>query len=196
MSFPTYPNTPPPADYERTPLWSVERVQYESGFRQGYSLWHRPLYQYSLSYTNATDPRRKLIEDFVNTQRGGATPFLFTDPKTEHHFVSSAAIGYFVSSKQGRFYTAPQSWRVIPVSGAFSVISVLSGTLTQGVHYAYSQDNGLVTVFTASVNSSDSYRWSGTYARLCRLDTRAIDFSSRVWGSYRFDVAFDEELPT
>lgn len=194
MPYPVYPNTPPPADYDRQPRWSTEDVRYDTGDAQFSTRWWRPLYDYRLSYGNAQNARRQQIEDFWNTVKGATNPFFFVDPKSEHHFVQSAAAGYFVSSRMARFYTASQSWRVIPASGYFSFISALSGALTQGVHFAYSQDNGVLTVFSASVNSSDTYRWSGTYYRKVHFD-RQFRAGSRLWDNYDFSVEFTEVLP-
>lgn len=194
MPYSVYPNTPPPADYSREPKWATEDTIYDTGDSQSSTTWFRPLYDYRLNYNNAQSARRKQIEDFWNQQKGSVKPFLWVDPKTEHHFVSSAAAGYFVTSRQSRFYTAAESWRVIPASGYFSFISALSGTLTQGVHYAYSQDNGVLSIFSASVNSADSYRWSGTFYRKVRF-SRDFRAGSRIWDNYEFTVEFGEVLP-
>lgn len=194
MVYPVYPHSPPPANYDREPRWPSEDSRYETGKAQFSTVYVRPLYEYSLSYENAQDGRRKLIEDFWNQQQGHVRPFFFTDPKTEHHYVGSANIGFFVTSFAGRFYTDTNSWRVIPASGYFTVFTALSGNLTNGVHYAYSQDNGYFTVFTAFLNSSDTYSWGGTYFRKVHFN-RSFRPRSRLWGNYGFTVEFDEVLP-
>lgn len=193
MPTPVYPNSPPPANYDRSPQWSVEANRYFSGKAQFSTSYVRPLYDYTLSYENAPEARRKELEDFWNDRNGERLPFLFTDPKTEHHYANSVALGYFVSSRMGRFYTT-NSWRVLACSGYFNIFSALSGQLTNGVHYAYSQDNGFFTVFTAHINSTDTFRWTGTYARLCHFD-KDFNPKSRLWGNYAFNVDFYEVLP-
>ena len=193
MVIPVYPNSPPPANYDRMPNWSVEANRYFSGAAQFSTSFVRPLYHYTLNYENAEDARRKQIEDFWNDRNGERLPFFFTDPKTEHHFVNSVLTGYFVSSRQGRFYDS-NSWRVVPASGYWELFSALSGQLTNGVHYTYSQDNGFFTVFTAHVNSNDTFRWTGTYVKVCHFD-RTFNPKSRLWGNYAFSVDFYEVLP-
>lgn len=193
MVYPVYPHSPPPANYDREPLWNSEGSMYETGAAQFSTTYFRPLYNYRLSYENAQDTRRKLIEDFWNGRRGGTLPFLFTDPKTEHHFVGSINTGFFVTSRAGRFYDT-NSWQVIPMSGSFTLFTTLSGALTNGVHYAYSQDNGTFAIFTTALNSSDTYRWWGTFGRKCHFE-KSFRPASRLWGNYNFTVEFYEVLP-
>jgi len=193
MVLPVYPNTPAPADYDREPVWAVEGTRYETGVGQFSTTFHRPLYSYNLVYQNAQDDRRKQIEDFWNDRKSGTLPFLWTDPKTEHHYVGSIQTGYFVTSRQGRFYDV-NSWRVIPMSGSFTFHSVLSGALTHGIHWSFSQDNGFFTVFTTAINSNDAYWWHGTYGKKVHFD-KAFKPKSRLWGNYNFVVSFYEVLP-
>lgn len=194
MTYPVYPHSPPPADYDREPNWSTEGTVYDNGAAQFSTTYLRPLYSYNLVYQNAQDDRRKLIEDFWNQQKGHTLPFLFTDPKTEHHYANSVQTGYFVTSRQGRFYTETTSFRVLPMSGSFTFHSVLSGVLTHGIHWSYSQDNGVFTVFTTAINSNDAYWWHGTYGRKCHFD-KSFRPKSRLWGNYAFNVSFYEVLP-
>lgn len=194
MVYPVYPNSPPPANYDREPRWATEESRYETGAAQFSTTYMRPLYDYRITYENAQDSRRKLLEDFWNQQKGHTLPFLFTDPKTEHHYVGSAVTGFFVTSRAGRFYTDTNCWRVIPLSGSFTLFTTLSGALTNGVHYAFSQDNGTFAVFTTALNSSDTYMWGGTYGKKCHFD-RNFNPSARIWGNYGFRVEFFEVLP-
>lgn len=193
MTYPVYPHSPPPADYDREPMWNTEGTMYETGVAQFSTTYFRPLYNYRISYENAQDGRRKLLEDFWNDRKSGTLPFLFTDPKTEHHYVGSTQTGYFVSSRAGRFYDA-NSWRVMPMSGSFTFYSVLSGVLTHGIHWSYSQDNGTFQVFTTAINSNDAYWWHGTYGKKCHFE-KNFRPRSKLWGNYAFTVEFYEVLP-
>lgn len=194
MAYPVYPHSPPPADWEPTPNWAEEQSQFDNGAAQLSTLYYRPLYGYALNYQNAQEGRFNTLEDFFNGLRGGAGFFLFTDPRTAHHFVESTTVGFFVNSKQGRFYTKTNSWRVIPASGSFTLHSALSGSLTQGVHYTYSQDNGFFTVFTAAINSNDVYGWQGTFYKKCFFEPQFRP-RSRIWANYSFTLKFKEALP-
>lgn len=194
MTYPVYPHSPPPADFERSPNWAEEQTRFDVGAAQNSTTYFRPLYSYQLQYQNAQDGREQQLEDFFNSLRGGVGFFFFTDPMTKHHFSDSAATGFFVNSRQGRFYTKTDSWRVIPASGSFTLSSALSGDLSLGVHYAFSQDNGFFTVFTTALNSNDVYGWRGTFYHKCMFDPK-FRARSRLWNNFGFTLSFDEVLP-
>lgn len=192
MTYPVWPSSPAPADFTFEPVWASDDTRYESGGGQSATTYFKPLYEYTVNYQNAQGAKVTSLEAFWNLVKGHVTPWFWTDPRSQNHYVTSADLTTIVASRRlYRFYTQGNSWRCIPASGAFTFRSTLSGALTQGVHYAFSQDNGTVTIFSASVNSSDSYSWNGTYFKKVRFD-RNFRPSSRIWDNYQFSLEFYE----
>jgi len=187
-----FPVSPIWADMSREPLWRAEVNKFDSGLRQGATIFSRPLYRYILNGKNMNEVKQALLENFWNDAdlKGMTSPFLMKDP---YAYLSESVIqatSTDMTSGDGFYFRQVDSWTIIPDSAAIYIEDPRSGEMISTSHYVMSQDNGwchlLVPVSSHWVSSFE-------YFRKVAFES-TLNLSSPVWNIFSLSGLVIEEL--
>lgn len=147
MAFPLYPIVLP-ADTERERSWSVEQTFYDSGAYQGASARVRPMLTWDIPWKNINIIRQSSLEALFDVTFGGTLPFLIKDAYG-FRVASVLAVRSGITNAATLHLFDTNSWFVrADTTTIGSLFSASSGFVRLGVEYAYSQDDGILTVNT------------------------------------------------
>jgi hypothetical protein len=180
MALAVLVTSPLPADFARQPKWGETVLRYDSGARQASTTYIKPLYTYSINFSNFPRAKQSSLEAFYNDRNGPAEPFLMQDP-----YDNSSPGGVVVApntSPTSFWIVTSRGYPVIAKSGSLRLISTLSGVLTQNTHYVLEQDTGIIV---ASMRPSSLDTW---YVASCEFYKKVAFVSytenSRFWNMF------------
>lgn len=190
MPYPIFPVSPLPADLDRTPSWNTDRVRYDSGARQGFSTYARPLWEYDVSFSNMNEVKEAVLVTFIHSVRGMTDPFLMKDPY-DFRVNSVVAVRSGITNAATLFLYDTRSYQMrVDTFSIGSLFSSLSGYVRLGVEYGYEQDTGLFTVNTKAATDIWGVR-SGEFFRKCAFISDYRE-RSRLWNQFGATVKIEE----
>ena len=191
MALNIFPSSPLPAGLTREKFWNENITRYDSGARQGLTPFLRPLYRWSVPWSNINEIKQVVISEFWDTQKGQTTPFLMKDPDTFR--INS------VLAVNTNFTTLPVSANLYDTKSYFiradtttigSFTSALSGFVVLGTDYNYDQDTGMLTVH--SINSGDF--WTVSSAQFFHKCAFASSYKEQmiIWNQFSVRLEIEE----
>ncbi len=154
MALATLVISPLPADLTRDPQWGESAVRYDSGARQASTPYVKPLYRYSINFSNIPRSKQSSLEAFYHDRQGKVQPFLMQDP---YDYASHGGLIVRTGTNPSSFWAVTgRGYPVIAKSGSLRLVSALSGALTQGSHYVLDQDTGIIV---ASMRPTSADYW-------------------------------------
>ncbi len=191
MALPIFPSSPLPGGLKRTKKWNGNEANYDSGARQGFTAWKKPLFTWAIPWKNINETKQNTLTSFADDVRGTVDAFLIKDV---YEFAVGSVTLVSTNATQGgtlqTFDTKSYSIRV-DTTGIGSLTSALSGYVTLGTEYDYDQDSGVLTVNT--INAVD--HWSNpTTIEYFRKAHFKDDYSdtSIIWNQFSAGVVIEE----
>ena len=169
--------------------WGETDTMFQTGRAQTSTALSQPLMRWNIPFTNVMSADRRQIYNFYMNMKGPVGRFLMMDPDDFH--VASAGISFItgVNTFLGR---NEFGHRVIPASGHINIVTVLSGTLTNGIDYTLDQDTGIMT-YVLTPSATDSWSVQSTdFFRKCKFAGGYQDASPRVWSTFNITVKVEE----
>lgn len=191
MALPIFPVSPLPAEIRRTLRVNANVARYDSGARQGFSAWKKPLYRWEVPFRNMNEIKQNTLAEFSKDVFGPVMPFLMKDP---YDYTVASVTLVNTNQTQGStlqtFDTRSYSIR-IDTTDIATLTSALSGFVTLGSEFGYDQDTGIMTVNT--INAGD--HWSTpTTVEYFRKVAFADDYSdtSPIWNIFNTNIVIEE----
>jgi hypothetical protein len=180
--------SPLPADLTRDPQWGESAIRYDTGARQASTPYVKPLYRFTINFTNIPRSKQSSLEAFYNDRRGKVEPFLMQDP---YDFASHGGIVVNTGTSPTSFWAVTaRGYPVIAKSGHLRLVSALSGTLTQGSHYNIDQSTGLIV---ASLRPSSADFWTATSLEFYKkVAFASYSEQSRFWNVFGGSFVIEE----
>ena len=188
MSLSILVMSPLPADLTRDPQWGESAVRYDNGARQASTPYVKPLYRYTVNFSNIPRSKQSSLEAFYNARRGKVDPFLMQDP---YDFSGQGAVIVRTGTNPSSFWAVTaQGYPVIARSGFLRIVSALSGTLTQGSHYILDQSTGIIV---ASMRPTSSDHWTATSLEFYKkVAFSSYSEQSRSWNVFGGSFVIEE----
>jgi hypothetical protein len=193
MAYPIFPVSPLPAGLTRQFHWKTDEALYDSGASTGMTTFQRPLYRYSIPFINYNEIKQGPLAAFFNVVKGKTLPFLMKDPYDYRvNSVMGVRSGYASGSGDLRLYDTNSYQVRADTTTIGSLFSSLSGWVTLGAEYSYSQDTGLLTVNTKAQNDVWGVR-SMQYWRKVKF-TNDYTESAVIWNIFGSQIDMREEV--
>lgn len=192
MAYPIFPVSPLPAGLERTKSWGENDSVFDSGASITMTAFQKPLYRYSIPWSNITEVKQQVIFDFFDTVRGRTMPFLLKDPY-EYRVNSVLAVqsGFASGSGTVQLFDTKSFMVRADTTTIGSLFSSLSGFVTLGSEFSYEQDTGVLTVNTKAVNDVWGVR-SMEYWRKVKFDGDYQE-NATLWKIWNVSLKFRED---
>lgn len=190
MALLIFPVSPLPADLDRQPSWNTDRVRYDSGARQGFSAYTRPLYEYEITFQNMNEIKEATLMTFIHSVRGMTDTWLMKDPY-DFRVNSVLAVRSGITNAATLFLYDTRSYFMrADTLSIGSLFSSLSGYVRLGVQYGYDQDTGIFTVNTKAATDIWGVR-SGEFYRKCAFVSDYRE-TSKMWNQFGATVRVEE----
>lgn len=189
MSLSIFPLSPLPGGLTRTKNWNENVTTYDSGVKQGDTNWVRPLFQWTVPVSLFTEIKQSSLWSFYDVTHGMTRPFLLKD--AYDYQVTSVFLcgsGFTV----GSFFTRDVNSYVVrcDTTTIGSLFSTLSGYVTLGHEFSYSQDSGVITVNTKASGDVWSVR-SMEYFKKGSFSTPYAE-TSPMWNIFQTQFTIEE----
>jgi hypothetical protein len=175
----------------REKAWNDDSNIYDSGDVQGFSNWVRPLYRYTMPVSLYNEISQNSLWNFWDKVKGRMTPFLMKDPYD--NAVNSAVVANSGFVQGGSLYIC-DAVNSFPVRADTTTIgslwSVLSGFVTLGTQFSYSQDSGILTVNTKALNDVWAVR-SVSYYKKVKFNSQYTE-TAIMWNTFATALTFIE----
>lgn len=189
----TWPTSPIWADLVRAVDWNENISRYDSGLYQGDSNWVRPLHRYSVRGKNVPRTTQSSLYLFVNSLKGGATPFRIKDPYDYQFGNVIQPTSTSMVSGDGFYVTNDFGWRVLPDEALHVFFDASSpSALVESTHYVTSYDNGFTTVLGPV---SSEWVSSMQYFRKAYIAQNYSE-TSRIWENFGVILVIQEIPPS
>lgn len=190
MALEIFPVSPLPANTTRIKRYNANVARYDSGARQAFSNWSKPLYEWSVPFKNFNETKQNTLNWFYNNQFGPVNPFLMKDPYDFRvNSVLVASAGY-TDGATLYVYDTFSYYILVDTTTIGSLSSALSGYVTLGQEYQYDQDTGILTA--NSIDGTDV--WTAQSLQYFRKVAFKDDYSdtSPVWNIFNSNIVIEE----
>jgi len=185
-----FPVSPLPAQVQRVFKFNATVARYDSGARQAFSAWKKPLYEWQVPWQNMNETKQNTLASFAKDMFGPVTPFLMKDP---YDYRVNSVLAVNTNQTQGgtlqTFDTKSFAIRV-DTTTIGSLTSNLSGFVTLGSEYDYDQDTGVLTVNTIAATDF----WTAQSLQYFRKVAFKEDYSdvSVIWNIFGSRMVIEE----
>lgn len=191
MALQIFPVSPLPAEMRRIFRSNANVARYDSGARQSFSAWKKPLYRWEIPFRNMNEIKQNTLSEFSKDVFGPRDPFLMKDPYD--YSVGSVLLANTGTTNGSTLQTFDvRSFSIrIDTTDISTITSALSGFVTLGTEFDYDQDSGILTVNTIAATD----HWSATNTiEYFRKVAFAEDYSdvSQIWNIFSANVIIEE----
>jgi hypothetical protein len=185
-----FPVSPLPASMTRKLRFNAAVARYDSGARQAFSPWSKPLYEWNIPWRNMNETKQTTLQSFAQDMFGPVTPFLMKDP---YDYRVNSVVAVSTSQTQGgtlQIYDVKSFFIRVDTTTVSTMTSNLSGYVSLGTEYDYDQDNGVLTVNTIAATDY----WTAQSIQYFRKVAFKEDYSdqSPIWNIFNSNIAIEE----
>lgn len=185
-----FPVSPLPA-MTRNFNTNVNVARYDSGARQAFSAWKKPLYEWNMNFQNFNETKQNTLTSFAKDMFGPLTPFLMKDPYDR--YVNSVLLCSTNQTNGSTLQTFDvKSFSVrIDTTDISTITSNLSGYVSLGTEFDYDQDSGILIINTIASNDFWSITNTVEYFRKVAFKEDYSD-ASRIWNIFNSTIQIEE----
>lgn len=185
-----FPVSPLPANIQRVFKFNASVARYDSGARQGFSAWKKPLYEWQIPWNNMNETKQNTLASFAKDMFGPVTAFLMKDP---YDYRVNSVLAVSTNQTQGstlHIFDTKSFMIRVDTTTIGSLTSNLSGFVTLGGQYSYDQDTGVLTVNTIAATDF----WTAQSLQYFRKVAFKEDYSdvSVIWNIFGSRMVIEE----
>ena len=185
-----FPVSPLPAQMTRKLRFNAAVARYDSGARQAFSPWSKPLYEWQIPWKNINETKQATLQSFANDMFGPVTAFLMKDPY-DYRINSVLLCSTNQTNGSTLYIFDTKSFYVrADTTTVATLTSNLSGYVSLGTEFSYEQDTGILTINT--IGATDF--WTVQSAQYFRKVAFKDDYSdqSPIWNIFNTNIAIEE----
>lgn len=187
-----FPVSPLPA-FQRAFNTNVHVSKYDSGARQAFSAYKKPLMTWNFAFQNFNEVKANTLTSFAQDMFGPRDSFLFKDPYLKYiNSVLLCSTNQTNGSTLQTFDVKSFSVRIDTLDIA-TITSNASGFVTLGAEFNYDQDSGILTINTIAAGDFWSLTNTVEYFRKVAFQKDYSD-ASNIWNIYNATIVI-EEMP-